>query len=157
MVITDPPKGKYIIPSGFINKFVKKFALKRDLPSFSKDNIYLSTKAGPEGPATVTAYNSLLHYSYEEMQSIFNITDQEGVDFFCRSYKYAWEQNLKPLSKSNGKLSFVRDPEAKLRIIAISDYYTQLFLKPIHNIIFDILKKTFKECDRTFTQDPFHN
>jgi len=156
-VIIDPPKGNYMIPSGFINKFVKKFALKRDLPSFSKDNIYLSTKAGPEGPATVTAYNSLLHYSYEEMQSIFNITDQEGVDFFCRSYKYAWEQDLKPLTKSNGKLSFVRDPEAKLRIIAISDYYTQLFLKPIHDIIFDILSKVFKECDRTFTQDPFHN
>lgn len=156
--ITDPPKKVYVIPGGFINKFVKKFALKRDLPSFSKDYIYLSTKAGPDGPATVTAYHNLLHYSYEEMQSIFNLTDQEGVDFFCRSYKHAWDQDLKPLkSISNGKLSFVKDPEAKLRIIAISDYFTQLYLKPIHDIIMLILKNCFKECDRTFTQDPYHD
>jgi len=63
--------------------------LSRNLPTFSKKDLYLSNKAGPDGPATLTAYHNLLHYSYEEMQSIFNITDQEGVDFFCRSYKYA--------------------------------------------------------------------
>jgi hypothetical protein len=116
----------------------------------------LSTKAGPDGPATLTAYHNLLQYSYEEMQSIFNITDQEGVDFFCRSYKHAWDNDLKPIkSKSNGVLSFVKDPEAKLRIIAISDYYTQLYLKPIHNIILKILKNSeLNKCDRTFTQDP---
>jgi len=50
----------------------------------------------------------------------------------------------------------VKDPEAKLRIIAISDYYTQLFLKPIHNIILFILRGSFNICDRTFTQDPMH-
>jgi len=54
-----------------------------------------------------------------------------------------------------GKLSYVRDPEAKLRIIAIVDYYTQLFLKPIHEKIFSLLKKL--PCDRTFTQDPRHS
>lgn len=156
--IIDPPKGSYIIPGGFINKFVKKFALKRPTPLFSKDNIYLSTKAGPDGPATLTAYHNLLQYSYEEMQSIFNITDQEGIDFFCRSYKHAWDNDLKPIkSKSNGVLSFVKDPEAKLRIIAISDYYTQLYLKPIHNIILKILKNSeLNKCDRTFTQSPWH-
>jgi hypothetical protein len=51
--------------------------------------IYLSTKAGPEGPATLTSYNNLLNYSYEEMQSILNLTDENGSDFFCSSYKYA--------------------------------------------------------------------
>jgi hypothetical protein len=65
--ITDLPSGKFKIPSGFINKFVKKHSLKRNIPSFSKDLIYLSTKAGPDGPATLTSYNNLLNYSYEEM------------------------------------------------------------------------------------------
>jgi hypothetical protein len=78
-----------MIPGGFINKFVKEFALKKPLPSFSKDNIYLTTKSGPEGSALVTSFHSLLQYSYEEMQNIFNLTDQEGVDFFCKSYKHA--------------------------------------------------------------------
>jgi len=112
-------------------------------------------KSGPDGPATLTSYHNLLQYSYEEMQSIFNITDEQGSDFFCKSYKYAWINNLQPIrSKTNGVLSYVKDPEAKLRIIAISDYYTQLYLKPIHNIILFILKYQFKECDRTFNQDP---
>jgi len=155
--ITDPPKGKYIIPGGFINKFVKEHSLKRKPPVFSKDILYLSTKAGPDGPATLTAYHNLLQYSYEEMQKIFNITDENGADFFSKSYKYAWDNNLTASkSKTNGVLSFVKDPEAKLRIIAISDYYTQLFLKPIHNIILFMLKGSFSTCDRTFTQDPMH-
>jgi hypothetical protein len=155
--ITDLPKGKHIIPGGYINKFVKKFSLKRDLPAFSKDILYLSMKAGPDGPATLTSYHNLLQYSYEEMQSIFNITDEQGSDFFCKSYKHAWINNLQPIkSKTNGVLSYVKDPEAKLRIIAISDYYTQLYLKPVHNIILFILKRNFKECDRTFNQDPWH-
>jgi hypothetical protein len=156
--ITDPPKGTFMIPSGFINKFVKKFSLKQNHPTFSKDIIYLSTKAGPDGPATLTAYHNLLQYSYEEMQSIFNITDESGADFFSKSYKTAWVKNLQPIkSKTNGVLSFVKDPEAKLRIIAISDYYTQLYLKPIHTAILFALKNKFKKCDRTFTQDPLHD
>jgi len=155
--ITDLPNGNFKIPSGFINKFVKKHSLKRNLPSFSKDLVYLSTKAGPDGPATLTSYNNLLNYSYEEMQSILNLTDEKGSDFFCSSYKYAWDNNLVSIkSNSNGKLSFIKDPEAKLRIIAISDYFTQLYLKPIHNICLKILKYDFKLCDRTFTQDPLH-
>jgi len=155
--ITDLPKGKFIIPGGFINKFVKKHSLKRNPPVFSKLLLYLSMKAGPDGPATLTSYHNLLQYSYEEMQSIFNITDEAGADFFSKSYKYAWDNNLyAKKSKTNGVLSFVKDPEAKLRIIAISDYYTQLFLKPIHNIILFMLRSSFNTCDRTFTQDPMH-
>jgi len=155
--ITDPPKGKHIIPGGFINKFVKKHSLKKKPPAFSKKLLYLSMKAGPDGPATLTSYHNLLQYSYEEMQSIFNITTEEGADFFSKSYKYAWDNNIHPKkSKTNGVLSYVKDPEAKLRIIAISDYYTQLFLKPIHNIILFMLRGRFSACDRTFTQDPMH-
>jgi hypothetical protein len=96
------------------------------------------------------------------MDNLFQLTNEEGVDFFCKSYKYAWDNDIQSTMcashrcYSNGKLSFIKDPEAKLRIIAISDYYTQLYLKPIHLIILQILKERFKETDRTFTQDPFH-
>jgi hypothetical protein len=54
-----------------------------------------------------------------------------------------------------GKISFIKDPEAKLRLIAISDYFTQLYLKVINDKIFNILK--LLPCDKTFTQDPFHH
>jgi len=54
-----------------------------------------------------------------------------------------------------GKLSVVHDPELKERVIAMVDYTTQFTLRPIHNQLLNNLKKL--ECDRTFTQDPFHN
>jgi len=161
-VITDKPKGNFIIPSGVINKFVKEFNLKLEQPSFKKSDIYLSSKAGPHGPATLTSQNSLLLYNYPEMQAIFNLTDEEGQEFFMSSYRYAWENNLKPtkvnskgvetIFRHKGKISFIKDPEAKLRLIAISDYYTQLYLKPIHDKILKLLRKI--KTDRTFTQDP---
>jgi hypothetical protein len=65
------------------------------------------------------------------------------------------------LDKANGfikpeyhirKLSIVKDPEAKSRIIAIFDYWSQLWLKQIHSIHFNFLRTLGN--DRTFTQDP---
>jgi hypothetical protein len=158
--ITDKPKGNYIIPSGYLNKFCKEFDLYSEQPAFSKDSVYLSCKAGPHGPATSTAHQSLLLYNYDEMQNILNLTDKAGQDFFCASYTYAFENMIKPYKKGEiyfpykGKISFIKDPEAKLRLIAISDYYTQLYLKPIHDRILFLLSKF--SSDRTFTQDPMH-
>jgi len=154
--ITNPSEMKIVIPSGYIKKFIKDFNIKTSMPTFDKKNIYLSSKAGPQGPATLTAHNNLLLYNYYEMQGIFNLTDEAGREFFIKSYNDAWNNNLKP-NKINclGKISFIKDPEAKLRLIAISDYFTQLYLKVINDKIFKILK--LLPCDKTFTQDPFHH
>lgn len=58
-------------------------------------------------------------------------------------------------SPTLGKLAIVKDPELKRRVIAMLDYNSQVVLKPIHDIFLNILRKL--PCDRTFTQDPFHN
>jgi hypothetical protein len=88
------------------------------------------------------------------MASIFKITDQAGQDYFSQSYKFNWEKGKNLKTEKLGKLSFIYDPECKLRIVAIIDYYTQLFLKPIHMKIMNLLHKL--PCDRTYTQDPFN-
>lgn len=154
--ITDPPKGGHIIPSGVINQFVREFRLKSDHPSFDKTkDVYLSTKAGPNGPATISCQEDLLNFDYPMMDKILKITDQNGQDFFCKNYSDAFNKGVIPSKvKTLGKISFVKDPECKLRIIAISDYYSQLFLKPIHNIIMNKLNNI--KMDRTFSQDPNH-
>jgi len=85
--ITEPQKGRYIIPSSFLNIFVKDFSLHEETPTFHKLQLYLSSKAGPDGPATLSSYNSLLTYNYYEMDKILKITDEEGGNFFCKSYK----------------------------------------------------------------------
>jgi hypothetical protein len=152
--ITEPGRINKIIPTGFIIKFVKRNKILSDRPKFDKKNIYISNKAGPIGKTTKSAMKTLFSYSYDLMASIFKITDQSGIDYFSQSYKFNWDKgkNLKP--EILGKLSFIYDPECKLRIVAIMDYYTQLFLKPIHMRIMHLLSNF--PCDRTYTQDPFH-
>jgi hypothetical protein len=145
----------HIIPSGYINKFVKEFRLKSPHPEFDKmKDVYLSTKAGPSGPATLSSQNDLLNFDYPMMDKILKITTSEGGDFFCKNYSEAFSKNIKPKLKTLGKISFVKDPECKLRIIAISDYFTQLYLKPIHTIIMKKLHNI--DMDRTYTQSPFN-
>lgn len=61
-----------------------------------------------------------------------------------------------PKDKSKGKvktyrkLSIIKDPEGKTRIIAIFDYWTQAALKPISDQMFLILKGINEDC--TFNQ-----
>nr|QIR30231.1 RNA-dependent RNA polymerase [Plasmopara viticola lesion associated mitovirus 7] len=154
--ITDPSKMNLIIPSGVINQFVKEFRLKSDHPSFDKTkDVFLSTKAGPNGPATISCQEDLLNFDYPMMDKILKITDDNGRDFFCKNYSDAFHKGIFPSKlKTLGKISFVKDPECKLRLIAISDYYSQLFLKPIHNIIMSKLNNI--KMDRTFTQSPYN-
>jgi hypothetical protein len=50
-----------------------------------------------------------------------------------------------------GKLSTVYDQAGKARIVAITNWWIQLALKPLHNSIFDSLKKV-SDIDGTFNQ-----
>lgn len=54
-----------------------------------------------------------------------------------------------------GKLAVIKDPECKMRVVAILDYLSQFILRPYHDQLFKLLKKF--EQDRTFTQNPFHS
>jgi hypothetical protein len=67
------------------------------------------------------------------------------------------ENSSKFKTKHNdlGKIEVIKDPEGKLRLIAIVDYYTQLALRKLHQNCFKVIRN-LKNCDRTFTQDPFH-
>lgn len=58
--ITDPYKGTgYEIPHNFTRKFVRDFGLSMVKPSFDIKDVYLSMKAGPNGPATLTVLTSI--------------------------------------------------------------------------------------------------
>jgi len=154
--ITNESKMTHIIPSGVINKFVQEYRLKSTHPEFDKlKDVYLSTKAGPNGPATLSAQQDLLNFDYPMMDRIFKITTNDGIDFFSKNYSEAFNKMIKPSKlRTLGKISFVKDPECKLRIIAISDYFSQLYLKPIHTKIMNKLQHL--PCDRTYTQSPFN-
>jgi hypothetical protein len=152
--ITDPPKGDLVIDDYFLSSFVKDFKLKLQNPTFSYTDIFLSYKSGPQGPASKTSLNNIPVLKEQEINNLMNLTNDLGKKFLSESIKDCRRQREKALFPFTGKLSHVHDPEAKLRIIAISDYYTQVFLKPIHKDALSLLKKF--SSDRTFTQNPFH-
>lgn len=152
--IIEPQKRNFIIRDKYLYDFVKSFKLKSPAPKFDFRDIKMSLKAGPQGPASKTAMMNLMVYNETQKQQLRSLTDKIGIEFLDQSLKHCISINDIPNYPILGKFSFVKDPEAKLRIIAISDFYTQLILKPIHNQILRLLKGI--NCDRTFTQNPMH-
>lgn len=51
------------------------------------------------------------------------------------------------------KLSLILEPAGKVRVIAIMDWWTQTALIPMHDWLFEVLKKGFLETDATFDQE----
>lgn len=168
--ITDPLKTKkeYIIPIGFIKRFVKDFNLYLERPYTSINDIFISTKAGPNGPSTLSAIKTLNYLDNKQIGWISSLMDKDLSLLFIKMCQFvglyygiieklSWSKipwSIKNLPCS-GRLSIVHDPECKERIIAISDYWSQLVLKPINDGIFKLLKTL--PCDRTYTQDPCIN
>lgn len=64
-----------------------------------------------------------------------------------------WSKVVPPKSKNLRKLTFFGDPEGKVRVIAIFDYWSQTALLPLHRVIMTILSKL--EMDGTKDQNFF--
>jgi len=66
----------------------------------------------------------------------------------------AWLAKFKLTPKGrSARLSLVRDKEAKVRIVAILDYWSQSVLKPLHDSAMSLLKGLRSDC--TFNQGSF--
>lgn len=158
--ISNKYTGKcYTIPAWFIKDWIKRNQLNLIKPEYQQSDHYVSMKASPNGPATYSSRWSILTLSYPLLQSIFNIVGSYH-ETLSSWYKTAWENDFKSEGKKewemiNGKLSIVKDPELKLRVIAMVDYHSQFALRPIHDGLLNLLRKL--PCDRTFTQDPLND
>jgi hypothetical protein len=132
--ITNPYKGKeYTIPNFYIEKFIKDFNLKCNLPSWDNDLHYISSKSSPFGKATLSGLYGLFYMMETGSKVLVYITNilgplakiiftpvLEHVYSDHRSFHY-----LNKTPQSTGKLSIVEDPELKRRVIAMVDYYSQ--------------------------------
>lgn len=160
--ITDPFKYDkvYTIPNWFVRFFVQYYGLRQNLSQFDPNrDLYLSFKSGPCGPSTITSIVSLASYPQWMLEGYGRILGQKY--FVYLSSIRDWikrftdlENFFGPAYANLGKIHIVKDPECKMRPIAILDYFSQVFLKPFHNALFSCLRKM--PCDRTFTQDPKH-
>lgn len=156
-------KKEYTIPHNFIRYFVEKHKLKSTLPSYGQNLHYISSKASPYGVSTLNStYEifSLSNVHHSRLNLFLDLVGEKVYNLiFGDLIRGTWEDNrlfsYKCEPGSTGKLSIVKDPELKLRVIAILGYHTQFLLKPIHDNLLNLLRKF--QCDRTFTQDPFNN
>jgi hypothetical protein len=164
--ITDGPTKRFkTVPGHFVNEFINEFDLNWKVPRYTTSDFFISLKMGPHGPTILSITETVKYLGSTTMESILNLV---GKDFFGKYIgpliSFVNHNNIKIPNgsgkdnifthKSSGRLSIVNDPECKKRIIAISDYFTQFTLKPIHVNFMNLLRKM--PCDRTFNQDPFH-
>jgi hypothetical protein len=161
--ITAPYKGRnYTIPTSFIKEFVKVYNLSLPKHTYTLKDHYVSVKASPNGQATLSSLWSPRLLSGDQIRWILKIVDKNFVNNIMKMVVLAWvnkklpfQFNVKDHHQHTGRLSIIKDPELKMRVIAMVDYLSQFTLKPIHDGILSLLKAKLPQ-DRTFTQDPFN-
>jgi hypothetical protein len=118
---------------------------------------HLSTKMGPNGLALIGSISDLCFLTSEMLTDISTLTGGSVnalIDAIPLWLFDVW-MALFPHSPSGRvrKLSYVRDKEAKCRIVAILDYWSQSALLPLHRAVMGLLKGIRGDC--TFNQGSF--
>nr|WEA82906.1 RNA-dependent RNA polymerase [Armillaria borealis mitovirus 1] len=140
---------------------------------------HMSTKRGPQGQAILSSLSELTLMPHELLENILLIggpslrklieENTEGLDvleavapkgfrattpgYFTISHWWNWLFPTK--SKTIRKIAYFSDKEAKTRVIAILDYWSQSALRPLHIYVNKVLRHIGP--DMTFDQNGFTN
>jgi len=153
--ITDSSKYDLTKVRPYIDKFLNRYQIK----PFDTDweAYHWSTKMGPSGPSLVSALGSWRKLPQDLKDDIVIIGGPRMNEIFENYQEWPtvlWDAlaNLFPCRDDSlfRKLSVKADREAKSRVFAMLDYYSQTVLKPIHSGLFQGLKCI--PSDRTFVQ-----
>jgi hypothetical protein len=168
----SPCKRNYTIPGWFIKSWISSNNLNLVQPRYTVQDFFLSLKMGPHGPSVLSMMESIKWLTHNQLVSMKILIDNEDffVKYIGRLYSF-FKHNTVRIPRGSelydiyheaenypqitGRIAIVKDPEYKLRLIAILDYMSQFILKPIHEQLLGLLSRL--PCDRTFTQDPKHN
>lgn len=142
------PELEYLLPA-----VLDQMMLPRTAPQWS--NFHLTTKAGPN---SLAVKGSLLDAHLLPDNLIKDIGILAGKEL-SEAIDHVRMFDLDAIKEHVGgkpkmllrKLSLILEPESKIRIIAILDYWTQSALKPLHDKIMKILSGI--DSDFTFRQD----
>lgn len=111
------------------------------------DKPHLTTKAGPMGVALTSALTEAKLLPSSLKQSIQTIGGDNLLAWIDKVSKIPVKDSEEPKGKITlRKLSVIRDPEAKSRVIAIYDYWSQTCLRPIHDGLLSILSRIPADC-----------
>lgn len=141
-----------------IGKVLKQKGINLNLPDWKR--YHVSYSKGPNGPAVLSSLWELF-IIYRDNKELYKDISTLGGDDLNQTMNglvgtlnfemvKEWNEEMGVNPSSIRKISYVRDPEGKLRIICIFDYWSQTSLKPLHDIIFNTLRKIPNDC--TFVQ-----
>lgn len=143
----------------FMNRFLYDYKISTFNVSWTRNDSHYSIKSGPSGIATFTSVIDAMKLPKTILDALFTMCENIGneaqkwsmitSEIKPSKLKSLFSANMENYSR---KLSIVKDPEGKSRVIAIVDYWTQSILLKIHNELFNYLK--LLPQDRTFTQNP---
>jgi len=136
---------------------VKESGWKLDVPEWERPHV--TTKSGPNAQALIGSIEdaSLLTESQianlrlcggEKLALTIGTIRSLSVPTWCEMVKISPKGIL-------SRLSYIKDKEAKCRIVAILDYWTQSCFEPLHKAQFALLKSLSTDC--TFNQGSFRS
>jgi hypothetical protein len=149
-----------------VNDSFKQFLYSKENPyahlpkKFNVGRISLlsSTKAGPNGSALMDslldlkAMGGLYRKKLVDLHESYSNNDNCPIKQVLSNDKLC-EESLTSKKLIPRKISELSDKEGKVRLIAITDYWTQCLLKPIHSGLSATLKELYADC--TFNQNHF--
>jgi hypothetical protein len=125
------------------------------IPQWEKP--HFTSKGSPSGPAILSIKNDLSNLTDNLIKDIGVIAGPLIVDYIndLKSNPDVILVTQEPKPERKNRLrshGLVEDTEAKTRIVAMADYWTQSSLKPLHEDLLFMLRK-IKKTDLTFGQD----
>lgn len=118
---------------------------------------FISSSAGPNGKATWTAFSDALALleDLKVWRAFSTYAEKTGLNRFVKDLiSVSAVPGIDPAVGSpvkSGRIHTFEEWGGKTRNVAIVDYWTQLILTPLHDTIFDLLKKV--SSDATFDQN----
>lgn len=159
-IISPPPpllQYENIVEEGKV--VIDRLGLRMDQPVWTEP--HLSTKSGPHGQAMLSSISELRLLTENQLEDIKTIGGDDIIAYMDSLTSIPglisrWRDKFR-LNKSRSlrRLSVVKDPEGKSRIIAVLDYWTQSALKPLHITVMAMLRRMKGDC--TFNQQKFHS
>jgi len=159
-ITSKPAKQDFSEYSKEIEEALRDLKIPLNQPQPTWKEFHPSMKKGPNGQALISSIEDawalkddpqllrdILRLSgNRQLAVMISLCQTVPVDKWVRSVK---GETFKPKNNLR-KLASILDPECKVRIIAILDYWSQTVLKPLHDNVMRMLRNL--PADRTYQQ-----
>ena len=138
-----------------LTAIVKDLGWKLTVPEWERPHV--TTKSGPNAQALVGSIEDASLLTDTQIANLRICGGEKLIQAIETTRLFsplAWCETLKIVPKGIlSRLSYIKDKEAKCRVVAILDYWTQSCFEPLHKAQFALLRSLKSDC--TFDQGSF--